>query len=78
MAQPSASVARYQAHLDAKGRRPQPRPHWWRMLALRRHQPVRPDQLAEVWDAWLAAHAGDEAAALGALVAHHIDRGGAA
>lgn len=78
MAQPSASFLRYQAYLDAKGARPQPRPHWWRLVAARRHRPARPDQLAQVWEAWVAAHGGDEAAALGALAARHIDEGGAA
>lgn len=76
MAQPSASLPRYQAHLNAKGRRPPARPHWWRTNRLRQHRPVRPDQLAEVWDLWLQAHDGDVAAALGALVARHLDQGG--
>ena len=75
MAQGSASLPRYAAHLNAKGRRSQARPHWWRLIRLRQHQPVRPDQLGEVWDLWLAAHHDDVAAALGALVARHVDEG---
>lgn len=58
---------------DSTNRQRQRRPWSLTMSRIRRHEPDRPDRLIEAWTKWVAAHDGDEEAALGAILLVLLD-----